>query len=187
MLQTSRITLRARHDGDVPVLHAELYDDVATRSRGDSRPWRPIPPGSPESPFVVGAGDDTAACFSVVERSSGELAGEALLWGVDAHQRRAHLGLALRPAFRGRGLSGDIVRLLCRYGFTVRGMQRLQIETLADNLPMIKAATGAGFVLEGTLRQAAWACGAFVDEVVLGLLAPEWTDEPEPPTAADRA
>ncbi|MFF2659956.1 GNAT family N-acetyltransferase [Kitasatospora sp. NPDC058032] len=183
MLQTSRIALRARHDDDIPLLHTELYDDIVTRSRADTRPWRPLAPGSPESPFVVGQGDDGVAFFSVVELSSGELAGEALVWGIDAHQRRAHLGLALRPGFRGRGLAGDLVRLLCRYGFTVRGLQRLQVETMAGNVPMIKAATGAGFVVEGTLRRAAWVCGAFEDEVILGLLASEWIDEPEP--AAD--
>ncbi|GAA1406564.1 hypothetical protein GCM10009639_54490 [Kitasatospora putterlickiae] len=186
MLQTSRIALRARHDGDVPVLHTELYDDVVTRSRADGRPWRPITPGSPESPYEVHPGDDTAACFSVVDLASGELAGEALLWGVDGHQRRAHLGLALRPGFRGRGLAGEIVRLLCHYGFTVRGLHRLQVETLADNLPMIKAATGAGFVLEGTLRRATWAYGTFADEVVLGLLASEWTGEQVPPDGPAR-
>ncbi|MFB6891861.1 GNAT family N-acetyltransferase [Kitasatospora sp. NPDC056327] len=178
MLQTSRIALRARHDSDVPLLHAELHDDVATRSRADTRPWQPVPPGSPQSPFVVKPDDDRAACFSVVELPSGELAGEALLWGIDTHNRVAHLGLALRPGFRGRGLAADVVRVLCRYGFTVRGLNRLQIETLADNRPMIRAAAGAGFVAEGTLRRAAWVCGAFVDEVVLGLLAEDWTDEP---------
>jgi RimJ/RimL family protein N-acetyltransferase len=79
--------------------------------------------------------------------------------------------MALRPAFRGRGLSTDIVRVLCHYGFTVRGLHRLQIETLADNAAMIGAATRAGFVLEGTLRGAAWVSGSFADEVIFGLLA----------------
>jgi len=32
------------------VLHAELYEDIATRMRADSRPWRPIPAGSAASP-----------------------------------------------------------------------------------------------------------------------------------------
>ncbi|MBP0454196.1 GNAT family N-acetyltransferase [Kitasatospora sp. RG8] len=175
MLLASKIALRARHDSDVPVLQAELYDDVATRSRADSRPWRPISPGSAESPYAVAAPSDEAACFSVVELPSGELAGEALLWGIDTHNRTAHLGIALRPAFRGRGLAREVVGTLCHYGFTVRGLHRLQVDTLADNAPMIAAATGAGFVLEGTLRRSAWTYGAYSDEVVLGLLAEEWT------------
>jgi hypothetical protein len=60
-------------------LQSELYDDVATRSRADSRPWRPIPPGSAASPYTVGDPTDDAACFSVVELTGNELAGEALL------------------------------------------------------------------------------------------------------------
>jgi len=174
VIRGEKIGLRARLESDVPVLHAELYDDVATRSRADSRPWRPISPGSDHSPFAVAGPSDQAACFSVVELDSQGLAGEALLWGIDTHNRTAHLGIALRPAFRGRGLSGDVLHVLCEYGFAVRGLQRLQIETLTDNAPMLAAATRAGFTREGTLRHSAWVYGAFADEAVLGLLASEW-------------
>jgi RimJ/RimL family protein N-acetyltransferase len=173
MLHGDKIGLRARHESDVPVLHSELYDDVVTRSRADSRPWRPIAPGSAESPYAVSGPTDEAACFSVVRLADDELAGEALLWGIDLHNRTAHLGLSLRPAFRGHGLGTDVVRVLCHYGFAVRGLHRLQVETLADNAAMIRAASQTGFVLEGTLRRAAWVNGDFADEVILGLLATE--------------
>lgn len=175
MIRGEKIGLRARHQSDVPVLHSELYDDVATRSRADSRPWRPVPPDSGQSPFVVLGPSDEAACFSVVELESQELAGEALLWGIDMHNRTAHLGIALRPAFRSRGISVDVLHTLCEYGFAVRGLQRLQIETLTDNAPMLAAATRAGFTREGTLRRSAWVYGGYADEAVLGLLADEWT------------
>ncbi|MFJ8431429.1 GNAT family N-acetyltransferase [Kitasatospora sp. NPDC094019] len=178
MLQNSRIALRARHDSDVAVLQRELHDDVPTRSRADSRPWRPISPGAAESPYAVTPPADDAALFSVVDLASGELAGEALLWGIDTHNRLAHLGLALRPAFRGRGLAGEAVRLLCHYGFTVRGLHRLQVDTLADNQPMIRAAEASGFAVEGRTRRSAWVYGEFLDEVVLGLLAEDWTGKP---------
>jgi RimJ/RimL family protein N-acetyltransferase len=174
MLRGELTGLRARHDSDVPILHAELHDDVATRMQADSRPWRPIPPGSASSPYRVAEPAGDADCFSVVELATGELAGEALLWGLDLHNRVGHVGLSLRPAFRGRGLGADTVRVLCRYGFAVRGLHRLQAETLAGNEAMIAAAIRAGFVREGTLRRAAWVDGEFADEVILGLLASEW-------------
>jgi RimJ/RimL family protein N-acetyltransferase len=180
MLHGERVGLRARHEDDVPVLHRELHEDVLTRSRADTRPWRPIPEGSPESPFAVPAPSDAVAVFSVVEPASQELAGAALLWNIDAHNRNAHLGIALRPAFRGRGLGADVVRLLCHYGFVVRGLQRLQVDTLADNTAMIAAATGAGFTVEGTLRSAAWVYGTFADVTVLGLPAHEWPGRADP-------
>jgi hypothetical protein len=72
--------------------------------------------------------------------------------------------------------------VLCRYGFAIRGLHRLQIETLTDNHAMIAAATRAGFVREGTLRRAAWVDGCFADEAIFGLLVTEWTPPPhEPP------
>ncbi|GIH14597.1 GNAT family N-acetyltransferase [Rugosimonospora africana] len=168
MLHGERVLLRARYDSDIPILHAELHDDVATRMRADNRPWRPVPPSSPSLRAEPGA--DTAE-FSVVELDSDELAGDALVWGIDTHNRSAHLGISLRPAFRGRGLGTDVVRALCAYGFHVRGLHRLQVETLADNLAMITAATRAGFTHEGTLRRSAWVGGDFADEVILGRLA----------------
>ncbi|MFD4858774.1 GNAT family N-acetyltransferase [Streptomyces atratus] len=177
MIHGEKIGLRARHASDVPVLQSELYDDVATRSRADSRPWRPIPPGSGQSPYAVAEPSDEAACFSVVELESQELVGEALLWGMDTHSRTAHIGISLRPAFRGRGLGVDVLQALCEYGFAVRGLQRLQIETLTDNAPMIAAATRVGFTREGTLRHSAWVYGAYADEAILGLLADEWTPQ----------
>ena len=173
MLRGSKVALRARHEEDVPILQAELYDDVATYSRADSRPWRPITPGTGASPYLIREPADDTAAFSAVELASGELAGDALLWGIDVHNRLAHIGVSLRPAYRGRGLGSDIVRVLCGYGFEVRGLHRLQMETLTDNAAMIAAGTRAGFVPEGTLRKSAWVNGDFVDEVVLGLLSHE--------------
>ncbi|MFD8482071.1 GNAT family N-acetyltransferase [Kitasatospora sp. NPDC059673] len=118
MLIGEKILLRARHEGDVAVLHAR-----------------------PDGRMVL-----TAA---------------------------ARRGVAV-PA-RGRGLGTDVVRVLCRYGFGVRGLHRLQVDTLADNAAMIGAAERAGFRVEGTLRGAAWVSGRFVDEVLLGLLAAHWS------------
>src|SRR5215472_13655564 len=140
MLRGEVAGLRARHESDVPVLQAELHDDVPAKIRADSRAWRPIPPGSPASPYVVTGPADDVATFSVIR-----LAGEALLWGIDTHNRTAHVGISLRPALRGHGLGTDTVRLLCYYGFAVLGLHRLQIETLADNTAMIAAATRASF------------------------------------------
>jgi len=174
MLRAGRVGLRARYEADVAVLHSELYEDIATRMQADSRPWRPIPAGSAASPYAVSDPRDDVAMFSVVELAGGELAGEALLWAIDLHNRTAHLGLSLRPAFRGRGLGADVVMALCEYGFAVRGLHRLQVDTLASNTAMIRAAKRAGFVSEGRLRQADWVNGEFADEVILGLLVADW-------------
>jgi RimJ/RimL family protein N-acetyltransferase len=171
MLRGEKVGLRARHEDDKPVLHAELYDDIANHTRSSDNPWLPIAPGSSASPFTLSDSTDTTARFSVVRLADNVLAGAASLWGINFHHRTAHIGLSLRPDFRNSGLGTDTVRVLCHYGFTIRGLQRIQIDTLADNTAMIKVAGRVGFIHEGTLRHAAWVNGSFVDEVVLGLLA----------------
>jgi RimJ/RimL family protein N-acetyltransferase len=177
MLRGQLVGLRPRHDADVPILHAELYDDEPTWSRAHSQPWGPVAAESGRSPFAVGEPSDSTAQFSVVTLSDAQLVGHALLWGIDTHNRTAHIGLALIPDFHGRGYGQDIVRVLCRYGFVVRGLNRLQVDTLADNAAMIGAAQKCGFTLEGRLRASAWVAGEFVDEVILGLLARDWREE----------
>jgi RimJ/RimL family protein N-acetyltransferase len=57
-----------------------------------------------------------------------------------------------------------------------RGLHRLQVDTLASDKAMIRAASRAGFVHEGRPCGAAWVNGEFADEVILGMLATDWTD-----------
>ncbi len=165
------VRLRARHEADTAILDLELHDDVGTEARGSRRPWRPVLSGSEHSSYRIREPNAEQASFSVVELASDTLAGTAGLWGIDGHNRSAHLGLGLRPTFRGKGLGRDIVRVLCYYGFTVLGLHRLQIDTLADNHAMLTAAERAGFTRETRIRQCVWALGGFVDEITLGLLA----------------
>ena len=177
MLRGELVELRARSEDDGRILHAELYDDTDTWVRSDTRPWVPVPfgPGSPHWTGDEAPSASDAAVFAVTELATGELAGEALLWGIDLHNRSAHLGLSLRPVWRGRGLGGDTVRVLCRYGFAIRGLRRLQLETLTDNHAMIAAAERAGFTREGVTRSSGWVNGRWADDVIFGLLDTEFS------------
>ncbi|AWS40351.1 GNAT family N-acetyltransferase [Streptosporangium sp. 'caverna'] len=174
MLKGSKVGLRARHEDDIPILQTELADDVVNASRAQSRPWRPIMPGSKDSQFVVDDKEQGHVPFSVVELDGGTLVGAATLWGIDTHHRSAHIGLGLLPSARGKGYGTDVVAVLCHYGFVVRGLQRLQIETLSDNAAMLHSAERNGFVREGVLRRSTWVMGEFLDEVLLGLLVQDW-------------
>lgn len=174
MLKGDKIGLRARHADDMPVLLTELYNDVVNSSRAESGPWRPITPGSKDPRLVVDDKEPGHVPFSVVELEGGTLVGTATLWGIDNHNRSAHIGLGLLPSSRGKGYGTDVVAALCYYGFVVRGLRRLQIETLSDNAAMLRAADRNGFVREGVLRSSAWVMGEFLDEVLLGLLVQDW-------------
>ncbi|HEY1571547.1 MAG TPA: GNAT family protein [Pseudonocardiaceae bacterium] len=165
------VRLRARLDADVPILHADLYDDVTVWSRATFDRWLPISPDL--SVYRPGEPSDKVARFSVETLVGDELAGIAVLAEIDPHNRSASLGLFLRPSCRGKGLGVDIVRVLCDYGFTVLGLRRMYLDTLADNHAMQRAAERAGFRPEGTFREAARVMGRFHDVVAYSLLAGE--------------
>jgi RimJ/RimL family protein N-acetyltransferase len=169
------VRLRARHEADVAVLDTQLHDNVAIDARSAIRAWRPFSPGARASMNRVVEPSADAAPFSVVLLADDTLAGAAVLWDIDSHNRSAHIGIDVLPACRGKGLGTDVVRVLCHYGFTVLGLHRLQIETLADNHAMLGAAERVGFRRETVHRDGAWVMGEFLDLVVLGLLEHEWT------------
>ncbi|MCY0931941.1 GNAT family protein [Streptomyces sp. H27-H1] len=178
MLSGGKVGLRARHEDDIPILRDELYNDVVNASRAEGRPWRPMTPDSKDPRLFVDDKEHGHVPFSVVELAGGTLIGAATLWGIDNHSRSAHIGLGLLPAARGKGYGTDVVAALCTYGFVVRGLHRLQIETLSDNAAMLGSAERNGFVREGVLRSSAWVMGEFMDEVLLGLLAKDWKPGP---------
>jgi RimJ/RimL family protein N-acetyltransferase len=176
MLRGERVGLRAVTPDDVAVFEAEIFGDVELWMIASGGPWTPRPIERAQARHESESADDdpSKVRFAAQELATGELAGNAQLWGIDTHNRSAHLGFTLRPSFRGRGLGADTIRTLCDYGFRVRGLNRLQVDTLASNTPARKASEAAGFVLEGELRANSWVDGEFVNEVQLGLLASEW-------------
>jgi RimJ/RimL family protein N-acetyltransferase len=183
VLRGEKVYLRVRGESDVALLHRELFEDVAAHARADGRWWRPTPVA--DSPYAVRQPSDHAAPFTVVEVDGDAVAGEALLWNLDLHNRYAHVGIALLPSVRGRGYGTQTLGLLSHYAFDVLGLHRLQLETLADNAAMIASAEKAGYRIEGTLRESGWVLGSFVDEVVMGLTVTGWRQERPAPRDSD--
>ena len=156
---------------DVPVLHdldrREIWPDISTR------PWAPALLADKLKEFDEGKrgrGDDQHVQFTVV--ADGMCVGPVTLRGIDAHNRRAHLGIGLGPQHRGKGYGSDACRGLLEYAFIDRGLNRVQLEVLVDNDVAIRAYQAAGFVVEGRLRESAWVRRCFADETVMSVLAP---------------
>jgi RimJ/RimL family protein N-acetyltransferase len=176
MLVGERVTLRAVRPDDVPVLEAWLADPTLWQLTRDD----PVVPRSrAEAERTWQAADPAVASFAI--EAGSRVVGACGLFAIDLHNRSADLGLWLGdPSARGHGYGGEVVGLLVDYGFRLRGLHRLQIETLATNAAMRALAERAGFRLAGTLREAAWVDGRFVDVRRYDLLA----DDPGVPRAS---
>lgn len=178
MLHGEQVLLRAFERADVETVTAFGLDPVTWRLADDG-PYVPTTVADALKRFDAGElhkADDAYVPFVI--DVGGEPVGGAALWGINLHNRRAHVGMALGPGARGRGYGTDALRVLLRYAFLDRGLNRVQIETLATNRGALAAAARAGFVQEGVARQDAWVEGRFVDQVVLSVLAGEWDGSP---------
>jgi RimJ/RimL family protein N-acetyltransferase len=185
MLKGGLVGLREQRRDDVEVLF-ELATDAEHRALADSRPFRPVSLAARLAEYdkAQSEPDRTSAFFSIqrLDDDEGAAVGDVGLWMIDTHHRSAHIGISLLPSARGQGLGRDAIDVICRYGFEIRGLERLSLETLEINAAMRATATACGFVEEGRLRSAAWYLGRRVDDMVYGLLADEWRTRPADPS-----
>lgn len=86
--------------------------------------------------------------LAIVERATGEFAGEAVLNEFDAAAQAANFRIALRgPAWFGRGLGGEATALIVAHGLDTIGLQRITLTVLARNPRARRAYERAGFVV----------------------------------------
>lgn len=170
MLTGERVVLRALQRDEVEVVAA--WEQLPeTHRQADDTPWVPRTAAQVLKDYDEGKAfrtDDKHVFFVVVV--DGAPVGGISLWGIDMHNRKAHLGITLAPHARGRGHGTDAIRVLLDYAFSDRGLHRVQLEVLADNARAIACYRRAGFVEEGRTRQDNWVTGRFVDGLVMGVL-----------------
>jgi RimJ/RimL family protein N-acetyltransferase len=84
--------------------------------------------------------------LTIVERSTGQVAGEVVLNEHDPSASSANFRIALRgPAWYGRGLGGEATRLIVDHGLEVLGLHEVRLEVLARNVRARRAYESAGF------------------------------------------
>lgn len=103
-----------------------------------------------------------------------QLAGSVTVERIDPHHRIAELGYWLAQAYTGRGWMNCSVSRVIQYLFDQHDINRVEIRCETDNAASIQVARRLGFQLEGTLRQAAWKDGCFVNLHLFSLLRSQW-------------
>ncbi|KNX36922.1 GNAT family N-acetyltransferase [Luteipulveratus halotolerans] len=172
LLVGDRVELRALREGELEVLDG-WWNEPAEMVLQNAV-IRPQPRGSMTETLTRWHANEGDVGFAVVERSSGELAGSAVLFGSMLPMRSATYAVQLGPGYQGRGLGPEVTRMMLRYGFDQMGLHRIQLAVWAYNGRAIAAYERAGFVVEGRRRDAVFHGGQFHDEVLMAVLEPEW-------------
>ena len=75
----------------------------------------------------------------------------------------------------GRGLGTEATRLVLRHAFAAEALNRVELEVYAFNPRARHVYEKAGFVHEGTMRQALRFDDGWVDAHLMAVLAADWT------------
>jgi RimJ/RimL family protein N-acetyltransferase len=113
--------------------------------------------------------------FTICVKETNLPVGQTALVRWDAVSRAAVFYLAIyKPDQWSKGYGGETVELMCRYAFAELNLNRIQLHVSSENPAAIRAYQKAGFRVEGTLRQAMYHNGRYVDFLVMGLLRQEY-------------
>lgn len=166
------IRLRAREPEDEPQLHQWFNDPDVTEFLSLRYPVS----HHVEKAFLDGASNVGFynANFAIVTRSEGNMIGGCGFEKVSPEDRHAELGIAIGDrAYWDGGYGTDAMRALCRFGFDIMNLHRIQLDVYAGNLRAQHVYEKVGFRVEVRKRQAIYKFGAYQDVLVMGLLEGE--------------
>lgn len=131
------------------------------------------------------APDSTA--LLLITSDAGDTLGALALTLVNSRSRICDISrVMVRPDRRRSGVAGAAIELACVHALWDHGMHRVQTECYGDNDAAHRLFERAGFTREGIRRRAYWRRGRWLDGVMFGLLAEEFSPE-GPQAEAGRA
>ena len=171
-LTDGRLLLRLPDERDVDPITAACQDPELAR-------WVPVPvpyDTSHARDFVGSrrerwAAEDGEMTFAVTEAGNGSLLAMVGLHARDASMRE--IGFWTAPWARRRGVMTDAGRLVCRFGFEVLALRRIEWWAGVGNDASWRVAEKLGFRREGTCRARLLHRGDRLDGWVAGLLPGE--------------
>lgn len=152
-LETSRILLRPLSDGDL--------DSFLSLAKEDEEMWQY---------FSLNLGDEkqlarwfemanadrnanTRRPFTIIEKSTGQIAGSSSLGNISMHDLRVEIGWSwLGKQFRSTGINRHAKYAMMKYAFENLNFERIEFKTDVQNARARKGLENVGGIAEGILR-----------------------------------
>jgi RimJ/RimL family protein N-acetyltransferase len=146
-LRGERVVVRSWRPEDTPAVYAACQDEEIQR-------WIPFIPRpyteEDARAFVEGRTPGLSPDqYAVTE--DGRVVGSIGIQ-ISERSRNGHIGYWCAAEARGRGVTTDALRTLCRHAFDELKLERLELITDPDNVASQRVATKVGFGREGVLR-----------------------------------
>lgn len=178
-LRGERVYLRPLEPEDADLVASWYDDDRVRRLMGDP-PMSHARRRARYEEAGKGDGDDVFR-FIICDLQDDGAIGRLDLFDIDRANGSCAFGIALGdPARWGQGLGTDAVNAVVDFAFGELRMERVWLDTDADNARAQAAYRKAGFTVEGRLRHAWFQDGTFTDDIRMAMLRDEWLALPRP-------
>ena len=178
ILYAQRLRLRASEREDIPLFLkwvndpevCEYLEHFTVLNRIHEEAWFENVSSGPrtELPLVI----------EVSQPNSDEWVpiGDLSFMNIHSVHRSAEIGIMIgEKEYWNKGYGTETMRVMCRYGFEELNLNRVWLRVYDTNPRARKAYEKAGFVYEGTLRQAEYKHGRYIDVHVMSVLKSDWT------------
>ncbi len=180
MIYGKRIRLRGVEKTDIPKFYEWINDPEVTEGLAVHLP---MSMSDEEKWLERMATHEQAAKPLAIEASEGKdwrLIGNCGFFNIEWTHRAAELGIMIGDkTFWNKGYGTETMELLLQHGFESLNLHRIYLRVYSTNARAKRAYEKAGFVLEGTQREAVYRNGKYGDVHFMSVLHPEWNARSE--------
>jgi RimJ/RimL family protein N-acetyltransferase len=173
-IETRRLLVRRFRPADAVPLAEYRSDPEVARYQSWDAPFSLLRAQTAVANFIASDPDRPGWFQYAVERADDRV----LIGDVAVHLHdnlmQAEIGFTLARPYQRQGYAAEAVRAVLDRLFHVQGLHKVTGECDARNEASAGLLRRLGFTQEGLLRQQTFIKGEWTDDLIFGLLAPEW-------------
>jgi RimJ/RimL family protein N-acetyltransferase len=174
--QNELARLRAAAAEDWERAYRNMFDSQARRVLQYQIELPPVPAAVQEANRQwVGFNPASGRLMFTIETLDGTAVGGINLGSIDERNGTFHIGLQIDVGQRGKGYGTAAMRILLRYAFFERRLNKYNCSCLQTNAASMAMLKKLGCVQEGVRRETVYTDGGYMNEILFGLTKSDFT------------
>lgn len=175
IIQGKRIRLRAVEHEDVKKLHEWVNDPEVTNGLTLYLPMSMVDEERWFERAMNRAPDEKPLAIEMRDGDGWRFIGNCTFFDIDTIAHSAEIGIMIGDKrVWNQGLGTEVLFLLLRHGFETLNLNRIALKVHSDNPRARRTYEKAGFVQEGSMRQAVYKQGSYKNVDLMSILRSEW-------------
>ncbi len=116
--------------------------------------------------------DNDGILWGITLKGSNIVIGTICYWRMQKQHYRAEIGYVLHRAQQGKGIMGEAIKAVIKYGFETMKLHSIEANVNPANTSSMKLLEKNGFIKEAYFKENYFYNGKFIDSVIYSLLTP---------------